>query len=157
MEKTVQKALGAVLGALGLTMMMASQSALALEPGQAATPEQLAQWGELPGYDIGSTRFGVLPERPADGQGTLLLNEQGMVGISYNEITVANAQEVQVRAAASRAAHAPLTLRHYTPTGITVLRYAEFGQAVEGLNVLKAGLPEATVRLPVQFGKPRPF
>ncbi len=154
MEKIVQK----TLGVLGLSMvMMACQAAPAPEPGQTATQEQLAQWGELPSYDIGSSRFRVIPGKPADGQGTLLLNPQGVVGVSRNEITVANASEDQIRSVAGRAGYAPVSLRHYAPTGMTVLRYADFSHAVEGLKVLQTGLPEASVRLPVQFGRPTPY
>ena len=153
MKKIAQK----ILGVLGVSLAMGCQAAAPLEPGKVATPEQLAQWGELPSYDIGSSRLRVIPERPANGQGTLLLNAQGMVGVSRNEVVVANASEDQVRAAAGHAAHAPESVRHFDPTGTTVLRYADFAQAIAGLDAIKAGLPGASVRLPVQFGKPTPF
>lgn len=153
MEKIVQK----TLGILGLSMVMACQAAGAPEPGQTATPEQLAQWGELPGYDIGASRFRVIPGQPSDGQGTLLLNAQGVIGVSRNELTVVNASEDQVRTAAGYATHAPVSVQHFVPTGTTVLRYADFSQAVLGLEALKTALPKATVRLPVQFSKPVPY
>lgn len=145
-----------ILGPLGMVLAMVSFSAGAFEPGQQVTQAQLAQWGELPVYDIGANPIRVLPEQPKAGQ-TLVLNAQGIVGISRNEVLVAKAQEDQIRSVAGRAAHAPASVQHFAPTGLTVLTYANFAQAVAGLETIKAGLPDATVRLPVQFSKPVPY
>lgn len=153
MEKIVQK----ILGVAGVSLVMACQAAPSLQLGQAATPEQLAQWGELQSYELGSSRLRLIPGRPEDGQGTYLLNAQGVVGISRNELTVAHATEEQVRTAAAQAGPAPVSMQYFEPTGTTVLRYADFQQAVQSLEALKTSLPKATVRLPVQFSKPVPY
>ncbi len=146
-----------LFGLLGFSLALAGHPAWALTVGQKLSAEEIAQWGELPAYDIGGSQIRVLPSQQPGSEATLLLNAQGVVGSSRNEVSISDAPAERVRELVQRTLPRPLSVQHYEPTGITVLRYADFGQAVEGLNALKAALPGAKVRLPVQFGKRVPY
>ncbi len=145
-----------VLGLLGISLALASHAALALTTGQKLSDAQIAQLGELQVYDIGGTQLRVIPSQQSGQQETLLINAQGIVGSSRNEVAVSQASEESIRAQLQQLQPQPASVQHYEPTGITVLRYADFGQAVEGLRALKSALPRAKVRLGVQFSTPLP-
>jgi hypothetical protein len=144
------------LGFLGISLALASQTAFALAPGQKLSEAQIAQLGVLQMYDIGGTQLRVIPAQQPGQQETLLINAQGIVGSSRNEITISRAPEAGIQAQLQQMSPQPASVRHYEPTGITVLRYADFAQAVEGLRALKAALPGAHVRLGVRFTTPVP-
>jgi len=145
-----------VLGLLGVSLALASHAAFALTPGQKLSEAQIAQLGDLQVYDIGGTKVRVVPSQQSGQQETLLINAQGVVGSSRNEVTVSQASESSIQAKLPQLTPQPASVQHYEPTGITVLRYAGFGQAVEGLRALKAALPGAKVRLGVRFSTPVP-
>lgn len=152
----MKKSFRHILGPLGISLALASQTAFALAPGQKLSEAQIAQLGVLETYDIGGTQLRVIPTQQPGQQETLLINAQGIVGSSRNEITISRASEASVQAQLQQMAPQPASVRHYEPTGITVLRYAGFAQAVEGLRALKAALPGANVRLGVRFTTPVP-
>lgn len=144
-----------LLGLICLPLALASQVAAALEPGQRLTKAQVAQWPDMTQYDIGNTRLWVIPD-PAPAQETWLLNRQNVVGFSRNEVALSGATADVLQAGLQQTRPQPLSVQHYAPTQIVVARYADFAAAVEGLQALKAALPDATVRLQVQFSKQIP-
>src|SRR5690606_31187139 len=137
---------------LGVSLALTSQAAFALTPGQKLSDAEIAQLGTLPMYEIGRVQYRVVPPEQADGT-TLILNRQGVVGVTRNEISITGAPVQEIEARLGQTVPQPLSVQHFEPTNITVARYADFAQAVEGLQALKAALPEAKVRLSVQFGK----
>ena len=153
----MKKSFRRFLGLLGVSLALTGHAAGVLTPGQRLSAEQIAQWGELPVYEIGASQVRVIPSQQAGSQVTLLINAQGVVGSSRNEITISEAPAQGVQTVLQQVTPAPLSVQQYEPTGITVARYADFGQAVEGLRALKAALPDAKVSLPVQFGKQIPY
>jgi len=153
----MKKSFRRFLGLLGVSLALASSSALALTPGQTLSDEQIAQLGELQAYDIGETRIRVIPSQQSKDGATLLLNAQGVVGSSRNEVAIAQASADRIQALLRQTIPQPVSVQTYEPTGITVARYADFAQAVEGLHALKAALPDAQVSLSAQFGKKVPY
>ena len=145
------------LGLIGLSLALTSHAAFALTAGQQLSQEQIAKWGTLAEYDIGGSRIRVIPSQASGSQDTLLINAQGVVGSSRNEVAISDAPTQDIRAQLKQTLPQPVSVQHYEPTGLTVLRYADFEQAVAGLRALKKALPAANIRLPVQFGKQVPY
>ncbi|VCU69600.1 hypothetical protein PIGHUM_01663 [Pigmentiphaga humi] len=143
-------------GLIGLSLALAGNAAFALAPGQKLSKSQIAEWGALPVYDIDGNRIRVIPPQYAGSQDTLLLDAQGVVGKSANEVMVSNAP-ADVQAVIEQTQPRPVSVKRYEATGITVSTYADFAQAVEALRALKAALPTAKVGLPVTFAEPRPY
>jgi hypothetical protein len=147
-----------ILGILGASLAFASHAAPDMPaPGQKLTQEQIALWGKLPVYQIGKSQFRALPADPAHSQSTLLINEQGTVGISHNEVAISGVSAETVQAGLRQVVPSPLSIQRFDQAGVTVARYADFAQAVDGLRAIKAALPGAQVRLPVQFGRQVPY
>ncbi|NYT60223.1 hypothetical protein H0A65_14965 [Alcaligenaceae bacterium] len=145
------------LGLLGVLLALAGQPAFALTPGQKLSDAEIAQLGKMPVYKIGRLELRGIPSQGADDGITLVLNQQGVVGLSRNEITVTGVSEQDLQARIAQVFPQPVAVQHFEPTGITVVRYADFSQAVDGLRILKKALPEATVRLAVQFNVKVPY
>lgn len=145
------------IGLLGMSLALTTHAAFALMPGQKLSDADIAQMGKLPVYQIGRLQFRVIPSQQADNGATLVLNKQGVVGLSHNEVHISGATAQDIQAKLKELTPQPLSVQTFEPTGITVARYADFGQAVEGLNTLKVALPDAKVRLAVQFAKQAPY
>jgi len=143
-------------GLFGVALALASSAAFALTPGQKLTKAEIAEWGALTEYKIGSSRVRIIPPQYSGSQDTLLLNAQGVVGISRNEVVVSEAP-AGVQAVIQQTQPRPVSVQHFEPTDITVAKYADFAQAVDALRALKAALPGAKVGLPVQFSKQVPY
>ncbi|MER1966145.1 hypothetical protein [Castellaniella sp. GW247-6E4] len=142
------------LGLAGCALALACQAA-PLAPGQRLSSTQVEALGDLPVYDTGADRYRLLPQKTADGRGSLLLDERGVVAASHHEVMVTQAAEDQVLAAAGGGPR-PMSVQYFAPTGIIIVRYGSFAQTVEGLKALQAGLPGAVVRLSIQQNVRRP-
>jgi hypothetical protein len=79
------------------------------------------------------------------------------VGISHNEVAISGVSAETVQAGLRQVVPSPLSIQRFDQAGVTVARYADFAQAVDGLRAIKAALPGAQVRLPVQFGRQVPY
>ncbi len=146
------------LGLLSASLTLASHAATDVPtPGQKLSKEQIAQWGDLPVYRVGKSKFKVIPAHLADSQSTLLINAQGVVGVSRNEVAISRVSAQTAQARLRQLVPQPLSVEHFDQAGVTIARYADFSQAVEGLRAVQAALPEAQVRLPVQFGQQVPY
>ncbi|NGM86730.1 hypothetical protein G5B35_05340 [Parapusillimonas sp. SGNA-6] len=146
------------LGLLSASLALSAHAAADVPaPGQKLSDAQIAEWGDLPMYRIGRSTFRMIPVRPANGQATLLLNTQGVVGISHNDIAISRVSAETARARLKQIVPQPLSIEHFEKAGVTVARFADFGQAVAGMQAIKAALPEAQVRLPVQFSSQVPY
>lgn len=119
--------------------------------GQKLTPEQIAQWGNLPVYQVGKSEFRVIPSGSTERGVTLVVNAQGIVGVSRNEVAISNVPAKTAEAQLRQAVPQPSSVQHFDTAGVTVARYADFGQAVQALGTLQSALPQAQVRLPIQF------
>lgn len=153
MKNRVRRCLGPF--GVALTLALASQAAFALSPGQKLSKAEIAQWGTLTTYDIGGSRLRLIPPQHSGSEDTLLLNARGVVGSSRNEIVIAGVG-AEAQAVIQQTQPRPTSVQHFEATGITMLKYADFGQAVEALAALKAALPDAQIGLPVMFSKQAP-
>lgn len=145
-----------VIGLISASLALPALAAEPPTPGQKLSEAQIAQWGKLPSYQVGKSHYQVLPVRPAGGQYTLLLNSQGIVGISHNEIAISQVSRQAAETGLAKTTPQPLSIEYFEQARVTNARYANFEQAVTALKVLQAALPEAQVRLPLQFGQTRP-
>ncbi len=140
---------------LGMSLALVSSAGFALTPGEMLSEEDVARLGTLRTYEIDSSRIREIPPQFTGSQDTLLLNEQGVVGISQNEVVLSETPD-NVQSIIQQTLPQPVSITHFAPTGITLAKYANFAQAVEALRALKTALPSARVGLAVQFGRPVP-
>lgn len=141
-----------LLGLVGASLALSSHAAPGNPTvGQKLTPEQIAQWGNLPVYQIGKSEFRVIPPGSSERGVTLVINAQGIVGVSRNEVAISNVPAQTAEAQLRRADPQPASVEHFDTAGVTIARYANFGQAVQALGMLQTALPQAQVRLPIQF------
>lgn len=152
MNIIIRLALGLAGWAIALGAHAAPQTAL----GQTLSAAEIQQLGALPVFQAGPDRYRLLPQKTEDGQGSLLLDDRGAVVASHHELMITQAAEDQVRAAL-RHGPQPSIVQHFAPTGITVVRYDDFAQAMDGLKVLQAGLPDAAVRLSIIRGRKKAY
>lgn len=140
------------LGTICMSLALASHAAPDTPaPGQKLTQQQIAQWGDLPVYKVGKSKFRVLPVHLSDAQLTLVINGQGVVGVSRNELAISKVPADIIQHQLRQTVPQPLSVEYFEQAGVTVARYADFGQAVEAMRAVQTVLPEAQVRLPVQF------
>lgn len=143
------------LGWVGVSLAMAAPSAWAWTPGQQLTDAQITELGKLPEYKLDGKRLRVIPQSLSGDQTTLVLNSRGVVGSSRNEVVVAGVK-ADARNVIQQSQPRPISVEYYEATGLTVARYADFGQAVAALPVLKTALPGAQIGLPIRFGEQVP-
>src|SRR5690606_40853389 len=103
---------------LGLSLALAAPSAFALTPGQQLSEAEIAQLGKLPVYKIGRSELRGIPS-PEAGV-TLVLNRQGVVGLSRNELTVTGVSDQDLKARIAQVFPQPLSVQHFESTGITI-------------------------------------
>lgn len=132
--------------------------------GQQLSAQKIQQLGALPSYSTNAGSYQVLPSteqasakksNTANTPSTLVLTPKGMVATSYHSVMVNDVPESQVRQALA-AGPQPTNVTYFAPTGITMVRYADFAQTVEGLKALQASLPSSQVRLSLELGKQVP-
>src|SRR5690606_25771664 len=107
------------LGLFGLLFVLSGQAAGDYAPGQVLSKAEIAQLGDLVEYKIGKMRVQVLPSPYTSGDKTLLVNSRGMVGVSHNQVMVAEAKpdtEETVQHSQPR----PVSVEYHKQTGILV-------------------------------------
>lgn len=144
-----------ILGLLCTSLTTASMANASDEPvpGQKIPSTQLAEWGDLPTYRIDRSVFRVLPVRAGYPGLTLLVNGQGVVGASRNEVTIGKVDAGTVRSTLQQFVPQPLSITYFEQAGVTVARYADFKQAHDAFQALREAMPDAQIRLPVNFGQ----
>lgn len=149
----MRKELQHLAGLVGLSLALTSQLVFALTPGQKLSETEIAKLGKLPEYNISGQHIRVIPSKQADSELTMLINKQGVVGSSRNEVAISNAETQQVQTLLKQLAPQPVSVKHFESTGIFVVRFADFNLAVQGQETIKAQMPNASVSLTVQFSK----
>lgn len=134
------------------------------QAGQQLSAQKIQELGALPSYSTAAGSYQVLPSSQQANQkksstaspsSTLVLTPRGMVATSYHRVMVNDVPESQVRQALA-AGPQPANVTYFAPTGITMVRYADFAQTVEGFKALQASLPSSQVRLSLELGKQVP-
>ncbi|MBB5215676.1 hypothetical protein [Parapusillimonas granuli] len=136
-------------------LALGAQAAEPLVPGQKLPADQIAAYGELPVYAVGKQRYRLLPQAGADGA-SLLLDAQGTVLGSKNEVLITGASEAEIRASTGPGP-APVSIQYFQATGIALVRYADFPTTVAALEPLRQRLPSASVRLAISHGAARAY
>jgi hypothetical protein len=84
-----------------------------------------------------------------------VVNENGVVGRSRNEVLVARLSTQDVREKLGSLASAPVSIQYFDHMDITSLRFGTLAQAVAAREQLQTLLPKGQVSLPVQFHQPK--
>ncbi|MFT0531716.1 hypothetical protein ACMHYJ_02630 [Castellaniella hirudinis] len=143
---------GLVAAALALPAQAADSR---YQSGQQLNARQMSALGNLPVYAVDQRQYRLLPQKTSDGA-SLLVNAQGAVFSSHNEILITGASENAVQLGAQQGPP-PASVQHFAATGITVVRYADFPAAASGLAHLRRQLPAAVVRLGLEQGQMTPY
>ncbi|WP_322997126.1 hypothetical protein [Castellaniella sp.] len=141
---------GVAMAALALS----AQAADAYQPGQRLQAKQIQRLGQLPVYTVDKQQYRLLPQSAAGGR-SLLLDAQGVVFSSQNEILITGATENDVQLGAGKGP-VPVSVQSFAATGIVVLRYADFGSAVSALAWLQQQLPQASLHLAIEQAPLKP-
>ncbi|NYT83843.1 hypothetical protein H0A70_20415 [Alcaligenaceae bacterium] len=146
---------GILGGVAAVLLAFGAQAAGTYAPGSRIPADQLGQLSNLPVYSVGKQSYRLLPQKGADGA-SLLVDGQGLVVSSANEILVTGASEAEVRSSTGPGP-APVSIQYLAATGIALVRYADFPTAVAALAPLQQRLPGASVRLAISRGTARAY
>ena len=151
MKKTIRT----YLGLFGLLFALTAHAAGGFTPGQKLSEAEVSELGELVEYKIGKMRVKVMPSPYTSGDTTLLVNSRGIVGVSHNQVMVAQAKP-DAQETIQHTQPRPVSVQHHKQTGIIVATYSDFGQAVQALKALQAAMPDAKAALPMVFNQQVP-
>ncbi|WP_295540720.1 hypothetical protein [uncultured Pseudacidovorax sp.] len=156
MKKTRPSLLAAAVLLAGAASPFA---AAAYDVGQALSPAELSALAAATRYDVAGTVLTPLPGGTAvDADGrptTMVANATGAVGLSRNEVRIAQWPTDSVRARAGTLLAGATWVQYTDHTQTTRVRYASFAEAVKAYRQLQAALPQASVALPVEFNQRR--
>lgn len=132
--------------------------------GTRLSPAEVSAMGATTRYSIGSALVTVLPAtsgglttKSTDGSPTTaVVNASGVVGVSRNEVLIAQVPPATVRSQAAALLALAKTVTYYDQMQITSVRYGSFGEAVAGREKLQAVLPKAKVTLPIEYQQRKP-
>lgn len=87
---------------------------------------------------------------------TTVVNEQGLVGKSRNEVLISNISTADAKTKISAYLSQAISVKYYDHMNITALRFASFSEAAQARNELQALMMGAKVTLPIEFSVPTP-
>ena len=127
--------------------------------GSRLLPAEVAALGGTTRYTVGQALVTVLPAgsggmvvKSTDGSpSTSVVNASGVVGVSRNEVLIAQMPTATVRSQAAALLSAAKSVTYYDHMQITSVRYGSFGEAVAGREKLQAVLSKAQVTLPIEY------
>jgi hypothetical protein len=142
-------------GVAAVLLVVGAEAAGTYTPGSRISADELGQLTNLPTYNVGKQSYRLLPQKGVDGA-SLLVDSQGLVVSSGNEVLVTGASEEEIRSGA-RLGPAPVSIQYLAATGIALMRYADFPTAVAAVAPLQQSLPGASVRLAISRGTARAY
>lgn len=151
----MNKSIRVYLGLFGLLFALAGQAAGGFAPGQQLSQTEIAEIDGLTEYKIGKMRVQVMPAPYTSGDTTWLINSHGVVGVSRNQVMVADAGP-DAQQTVEHTQPRPVSVQSHKQTGIVVATYSDFGQAVQALKAIQAALPDAKAALPMVFNLQTP-
>jgi hypothetical protein len=86
----------------------------------------------------------------------MLVNEQGVVGRSANEVIIANSPIVQTKLRIASYLSKTVSVDYVDNMKITVLRFSAIADAAKAVAELRTAMPDARITLPVVYSIPRP-
>ncbi|KVP68172.1 hypothetical protein WJ92_33055 [Burkholderia ubonensis] len=134
---------------------------LELVVGKRLSAQELEQYASAPTVALESQSFKVLATSTrttaadaTSGAVTQVINENGVVGESRNNVVVSQVSVDRVKQAAARLSPMPVSAQYYGHINISTLHFASFQAAVNARTQLKKALPQARVDVPIQYAKP---
>jgi hypothetical protein len=94
--------------------------------------------------------------KSSSGPVTMLVNEQGVVGRSANEVVIANSPTEQTKLRITSYLSKTISVDYVDNMNITVLRFSAIADAAKAVAELRTVMPDARITLPVVFSIPRP-
>jgi hypothetical protein len=94
--------------------------------------------------------------KSSSGPLTMLVNEQGVVGRSANEVVIANSPTEQTKLRITSYLSKTISVDYVDNMNITVLRFSAIADAAKAVTELRTVMPDARITLPVVFSIPRP-
>ncbi len=94
--------------------------------------------------------------RSSSGPLTMLVNEQGVVGRSANEVIIANSPIEQTKLRITSYLSKTVSVDYVDNMKITVLRFSAIADAAKAVAELRTAMPDARITLPVVYSIPRP-
>jgi hypothetical protein len=94
--------------------------------------------------------------KSSSGPVTMLVNEQGVVGRSANEVVIANSPTEQTKLRITSYLSKTISVDYVDNMNITVLRFSAIADAAKAVTELRTVMPDARITLPVVFSIPRP-
>ena len=94
--------------------------------------------------------------KSSSGPLTMLVNEQGVVGRSANEVVIANSPTEQTKLRITSYLSKTISVDYVDNMNITVLRFSAIADAAKAVAELRTVMPDARITLPVVFSIPRP-
>ena len=127
-------------------------------------PAEVTALGGTTRYAVGRGFVTLLPVgsggvtiKSTDGSPlTSVVNDSGVVGVSRNEVLIAQMPTATVRSQAAALLSTAKSVTYYDHLQITSVRYASFGEAVAGFEKLQAALAKAQVTLPIEYQQRKP-
>ena len=139
--------------------------------GTLLTAEEQESLGANKAVQVGARQFKILAEEkvvPATGAAvatknaqsasgaafdpvTTVVNEQGLVGKSRNEVLISNIPTADAKTKISAYLSQAISVKYYEHMNITALRFATFGEAAQARAELQLLLTSAKVTLPIEF------
>ena len=94
--------------------------------------------------------------KSSSGPLTMLVNEQGVVGRSANEVVIANSPTEQTKLRITSYLSKTISVDYVDNMNITVLRFSAIADAAKAVAELRTVMPDARITLPVVYSIPRP-
>jgi hypothetical protein len=147
----------------GLVLLTSASYAASgdLITGKQLSAQELKNYLNAPTVTIDSHSFKVISTAPQARAGgavtpaiTKVINEQGVVGESHNDVVTSLASVDSVKQAAARLSPAPVSAQYYAHLNISAMHFASFQDAVNARAQLKKALPQARVDIPIRYAKP---
>ena len=154
-------ALFVMLLAMSLTQAQTTNPNL----GRQLSTAELAKNANAPSVRLDGKVFRILNGVPVTGANSVALvsdrvtqvvNDQGVVGESRNEVIISEIAPNRVRDSIDRLKVAPVSVNYYEHIDLSTLRFSSFQDAVDAYDQLKKLLPQARVHVPVKYGKAMP-
>ena len=129
--------------------------------GKQLSPQELKQHVNAPTVVLETRSFKVLSTgtRPktkgiSSSAVTQVINENGVVGESHNNVVVSQVSVDRVKQAVAGLSPTPVSAQYYGHVNISTLYFASFQAAVSARTQLKKVLPQARVDVPIQYARP---
>lgn len=158
------QALHALTMLAGIALLPAAQAqpAQPYAAGDRLTPQQMAPFARLPPLRVGDQVLREISSQSlmtmslggavSSGPSSRVVNEQGWVGESRNELVIAQIPVAEVQQRLQQMIRNAVSVQYDEARAITVLRFSSLPSAVRARSSVLRLWPQARVELPVSYG-----